>query len=188
VSGEQYGTRRIIVLGVLRLKKSLPWILALGAAAFYAVVLAGGGFGYRRELRPMPRLEASRLEGGQPVSEASFKGRPAILNVWAPSCAPCVHELPSLDKLAAEYQGRVGFFGLMSWGTPEEAKALARSDGLSHLALLAGGESFLNALGVESVPTTFFIRGDGTIVARQVGMRGEGFFREQAEKLLAGKL
>ncbi len=174
--------------GVLRLRKLLPWALSLGAAAFYAVVLAGGGFGYRRELRPMPHLEAARLESGQPVSEAAFKGQPAILNVWAPSCAPCVHELPSLDKLAAEYQGRVGFFGLMSWGTLDEARALARSDGLSHLALLAGGASFLDALDVESVPTTFFVRGDGTIVARQVGMRGEGFFREQAEKLLAGKL
>ena len=136
----------------------------------------------------MPGLQAASLENGQPVSQASFQGQPTILNVWAPSCAPCVHELPSLDRLAAEYQGRVRFFGLMSWGTAEEAKAVARSDGLRHLSLLAGGESFLNALDVESVPTTFFIRGDGTIVARQVGMRGEGFFREQAEKLLSGKL
>jgi thiol-disulfide isomerase/thioredoxin len=170
------------------LKKLLPWLVTLGAAGFYAVVLAGGGFGYRHEVRAMPGLQASSLENGQPVSQASFQGQPAILNIWAPSCAPCVHELPSLDRLAAEYQGRVRFFGLMSWGTPEEAKAVVRSDGLSHLSLLAGGESFLNALDVESVPTTFFIRGDGTIVARQVGMRGEGFFREQAEKLLSGKL
>ncbi len=173
---------------LIRLKKLYPWALAVGAAAFYAVVLAGGGFGYRREAQAMPGLQASMLETGQPVSEASFKGRPAILNVWAPSCVPCVHELPSLDRLAAEYQGRVSFFGLMSWGTVEEAKALARRDSLDHLSLLAGGGSFLDALGVESVPTTFFIRSDGTIVARQVGMRGEGFFRDQAEKLLAGKL
>jgi thiol-disulfide isomerase/thioredoxin len=171
-----------------RLKKLLPWVLTLGAAAFYAVVLAGGGFGYRREVRPMPALAASSLETGQSVSEASLNGLPAILNVWAPSCLPCVHELPAIDKVAGEFQGRVRFYGLLSWGTPEEAAALVKKDNLTHLSFLGGGEKFLEALDVESVPTTFFIRADGTIVARQVGMRGEGFFRDQAEKLLAGAL
>jgi thiol-disulfide isomerase/thioredoxin len=171
-----------------RLKKLLPWVITLGGAAFYAVVLAGGGFGYRRETRPMPGLRASVLGTGQVVSEAAFRGQPAILNVWAPSCLPCMHELPGLDKVAAEYAGRVRFYGLVSWGTPEEALGAAQRDGVTHLGLLAGGESFLTDLDVDSVPTTFFIRSDGTIVARQVGMRGEGFFRDQAEKLLAGKL
>jgi thiol-disulfide isomerase/thioredoxin len=171
-----------------RLKQLFPWILTLAAAGFYAVVLAGGGFGYRREVRPMPGLAAAALDTGQAVSEASFKGLPAILNVWAPSCLPCVHELPAIDKVAAEYQGRVRFYGLESWGTPEEATALVRKDALTHLSFLEGGQKFLEALGVESVPTTFFIRADGTIVARQVGMRGEGFFRDQAQKLVAGEL
>src|SRR5581483_1536944 len=135
----------------------------------------------------MPPLQASSLDTGQAVSEGSFKGQPAILNVWAPSCAPCVHELPGIDRVAGEFQGRVRFFGLQSWGSPEEARAVVKSDGLTHLSFLGGGEKFLEELGVESVPTTFFIRGDGTIVARQVGMRGEGFFREQARTLAEGK-
>ena len=163
-------------------------MLTLAAAAFYAVVLAGGGFGYRREQLPMPGLTASSLETGQPVTQATLAGLPAIVNVWAPSCLPCVHELPAIDKVAAEFQGRVRFFGLLSWGTPEEARELVRRDGLTHLSFLGGGDKFLQALDVESVPTTFFIRADGTIVARQVGMRGEGFFRDQAKKLASGEL
>jgi cytochrome c biogenesis protein CcmG, thiol:disulfide interchange protein DsbE len=170
------------------LKKSLPWALTLGAAALYAWGVANGGFGYRRETRPMPDLQAFGLDDGQGISGSSLRGQPAILNVWAPSCAPCRQELPSLDKLAADYAGRVRFLGLVAWGSPEEAQAVARSDGLSHLSLLSGGQGFLEALEVESVPTTFFIRSDGTIVARQVGLRGERFFRQQADELLAGQL
>jgi thiol-disulfide isomerase/thioredoxin len=171
-----------------RLKQLLPWAITLGAAAFYAVVLAGGGFGYRRISQPMPALQASVLGTGQTISEAAFRGQPTILNVWAPSCLPCMHELPSIDKVAADYAGRVRFFGLVSWGAPQEALGAAQREGVTHLGLLAGGESFLNALDVDSVPTTFFIRGDGTIVARQVGMRSASFFRDQAEKLLSGQL
>lgn len=137
----------------------------------------------------MPKLSAARIDDGRVVSDVSLRsaGQPVILNVWAPSCPPCRHELPGLDELAAEYDGRVQFLGLMSWGSTADAKAIAQSDGLNHLPLLAGGEDFLNALDVESVPTTFFIRADGTIIARQVGMRSKDFFRTQADKLLAGK-
>lgn len=169
-------------------RRAFPWVLTFGAAGVYAFYLAGGGFGYSREHQAMPRLVATRLDNGQSVSDQSLRGSPVILNVWAPSCAPCRHELPSLDRLASDYAGRVQVLGLMSWGTPDEGKAVVRDDDLTHLAMLSGGSEFLSALDVESVPTTFFIRADGTIAARQVGMRGERFFREQADKLLAGAL
>ena len=171
-----------------RLRRALPYLFTLVGGGVYAVLLARGGVGYSSENRPMPRLTASRLDDGQAVSEATFRGQPLILNVWAPSCAPCRHELPSIDKLAAEYQGKVQFLGLVSFGTNAEAREILRSGGLSHLPELAGGQDFLDTLEVDSVPTTFFIRADGTIAGRQVGMRGEGFFRDKANALLAGKL
>jgi thiol-disulfide isomerase/thioredoxin len=32
---------------------------------------------------------------------ADFRGRPVLLNLWATWCAPCVAEMPALDRLAA---------------------------------------------------------------------------------------
>jgi len=169
-------------------RKTLPWALTLCGAALYAYFLVGGGAGYSTEARAMPPLDAARLDTGQVVSNQTLQGHPVILNVWAPSCAPCRHEMPSLDRVAGDYAGRVEVLGLMAWGNADEGRAIQHSSDLKHLPLLAGGSAFLNALDVDSVPTTFFIRPDGTIAARQVGMRGEGFFRDQADKLLAGKL
>ena len=36
----------------------------------------------------------------QLVSLANFRGRPVLLNLWATWCAPCVTEMPTLDRLA----------------------------------------------------------------------------------------
>src|SRR5947209_19404239 len=41
---------------------------------------------------------------GKATSLASFRGHPVLVNLWATWCAPCVHELPTLDKLAASHR------------------------------------------------------------------------------------
>ncbi|WP_294079843.1 TlpA disulfide reductase family protein [Sphingomonas sp.] len=38
---------------------------------------------------------------GKPVTLAAFRGKPLLLNLWATWCAPCVREMPTLDRLAA---------------------------------------------------------------------------------------
>ena len=37
---------------------------------------------------------------GKPATLADFRGKPVLVNLWATWCAPCVKELPTLDKLA----------------------------------------------------------------------------------------
>ena len=44
---------------------------------------------------------------GATLDRAALKGKPVLLNLWATWCAPCVVEMPLLDKLAAEMKGRV---------------------------------------------------------------------------------
>jgi len=40
---------------------------------------------------------------GQPLSIATGKGKLVLINFWATWCAPCVAELPTLEKVYAKY-------------------------------------------------------------------------------------
>ena len=43
---------------------------------------------------------------GRDVRFADFKGRVAVVNLWATWCAPCKIEMPTLAALAEHYKGR----------------------------------------------------------------------------------
>jgi thiol-disulfide isomerase/thioredoxin len=44
---------------------------------------------------------------GKELRLTDLKGKPLLINLWATWCAPCVAELPALDKLAGTLDGKV---------------------------------------------------------------------------------
>ena len=48
---------------------------------------------------------------GEPVAMESMRGRPVVVNFWATWCAPCVKEMPDLDRLQREHP-HVQFVGI----------------------------------------------------------------------------
>lgn len=77
-------------------------------------VLAGGlgGWWQWRAQHPssagsgdmLPDLVLSTLDG-QSRALAAYRGRPLLINLWASWCAPCVAELPTLDRARADAPG-----------------------------------------------------------------------------------
>ena len=59
--------------------------------------------------QPAPDAAFNDPDGGE-ISLAEFKGTPVLVNLWATWCAPCVKELPTLDRLAAMHRddGKLG--------------------------------------------------------------------------------
>jgi thiol-disulfide isomerase/thioredoxin len=49
---------------------------------------------------PAPKL-MFEVTPGKKTSLAAFKGRRVLVNLWATWCAPCIAEMPDLDRLAA---------------------------------------------------------------------------------------
>ena len=58
-----------------------------------------------QENKLMPNFSVKALDG-KPVSLDDLKGKFLVINWWATTCAPCVAEMPSLNKMVEKYQSR----------------------------------------------------------------------------------
>lgn len=56
--------------------------------------------------RIMPAADLVDPDGAT-LSLADTRGQPVLLNLWATWCVPCVTEMPLLDDLADDYDGRL---------------------------------------------------------------------------------
>ena len=80
------------------------------AGAGFAAALAGAWWATRHtgpsevEQR-LWTLHFATPEGGS-LALADFRGRPLVLNFWATWCAPCVREMPTLDRFRRQYAAR----------------------------------------------------------------------------------
>ncbi|MEO8252277.1 MAG: DsbE family thiol:disulfide interchange protein [Chloroflexota bacterium] len=118
---------------------------------------------------PLPVFAAGTLEGTHFVS-AQLRGRPAVVNVWASWCPPCVDEHPLLLDLAARHIDDLSVVGIVYQDTADGARGfLARyGNGGWPNVVDASGAIAVN-LGVTGPPETFFIDADGIVRARHVG-------------------
>lgn len=109
---------------------------------------------------------------GATKSLADWRGKIALLNIWATWCVPCRDEMPALDKLETDLGGdafEVVAVNIDKNG-PDKAKAFLQETGATHLALYTdpSGKLFA-ALKAVGMPTTLIIDRDGKEIARLVG-------------------
>lgn len=109
---------------------------------------------------------------GDPVSLADFRGKVVLVNFWATWCAPCVREMPSLERLHQALAGH----GLAVLAVSNDRGGaavvnpfLARLD-LQHLPVFLDPEGALaQAFALKGLPTTFVIGRDGRVLAGRIG-------------------
>ena len=120
-----------------------------------------------RAVAPLSWTDAA----GAPAALADFRGRPALLNLWATWCAPCLREMPMLDSLAGALGGALSVVALNQDRDAAAARAFWAGRGFAHLELfLDPGLSAFAALGVRGLPLTLLIDAEGREIARLEGV------------------
>jgi thiol-disulfide isomerase/thioredoxin len=95
-------------------------------------------------------------------------GKPMVVNFWFSTCEPCKREMPALTEAAAKYGASVNFIGINPNDTVESASAFLTKYGIKYANYLDDGDQ-LAAVGVTTMPTTFFVDANGYIVKTHAG-------------------
>jgi cytochrome c biogenesis protein CcmG/thiol:disulfide interchange protein DsbE len=119
--------------------------------------------------RPAPDFTLSPMGEGAPVTLASLRGRPVVLNFWATWCVPCFEEHPVLVGAARRLGEKVRFIGVVYEDSEEGVKSFLARQGSAYPSLLDPGSRTAIAFGVFGVPETYFLDADGKIAAKHVG-------------------
>lgn len=123
-------------------------------------------------------FEATTTEGETWNSDKFANSKLTMINVWGTYCNPCLSEMPALGELAAEYDpAQFQLVGVVcdvmendSTKNIDYAKQLITETKANYPHLLANESVYMSFLGaVSAVPTTFFVRQDGSLIGYLTG-------------------
>jgi peroxiredoxin len=134
---------------------------------------------------------------GKPVSLASFRGKPLVVDFWATWCEPCKVEIPWFEKLHDQYAGQ----GLEILGVSTDdldrndpARLFTEKRDISDFVakmrmnypVLLGADSVEDRWQIDATPTTFFIDRTGRIVASAIGLTPRDEIEADIQKAIRG--
>jgi thiol-disulfide isomerase/thioredoxin len=160
-------TRRVLVAGALAALAS-PARANIGPELLQGTLAK---FQLAKSPKPLPDLAFNDADD-KPLKLADYKGKIVLLNFWATWCAPCVKEMPSLDRLQGEL-GKDKFVVLpLSLDGPSRPKVAPfyRDRKLTNLGVYFDkGRKAMQALDVSILPTSILIDPRGRELGRIEG-------------------
>jgi len=122
--------------------------------------------------QPLTPLAFETLNG-QPASLADFAGKVVVLNLWATWCAPCREEMPSLDRLQAQFADRDLIVLTLSVDRagPERVQKFLDEIGVRQVHVYRDPKAAATrAVRVPGLPATILVNRKGEEVGRVLGI------------------
>lgn len=140
-------------------------LLYLGAVG---AVLANSGL-REHEGVEAPEMALEDLEG-QTHELADYRGRVVMVNFWATWCPPCVHEMPSMQRVQDALGNRFKILAVNMQEDPDTMRAFIENKIETDFTVLVDQHAeAIRAWSVRVLPTTFLVDGEGKIRYSLVG-------------------
>lgn len=153
-------------------------------SAATAPAVPGKGVDRAHKGQPAPATSFNDPDGNA-TSLKAFAGKPTLVNLWASWCAPCVKELPTLDRLAQAQRGKLNVVAISQDMAPHASvEAFLNEHKIATLDSYQDPKMALSgALNAEVLPTSVLYDANGEEVWRYVG--DQDWMSAEAAKLLA---
>jgi cytochrome c biogenesis protein CcmG/thiol:disulfide interchange protein DsbE len=136
-----------------------------------------------------PDFKLDTLQGGS-VQLSDLRGKPVLVSLWASWCPPCKAEMPAFEKVYRQYADQ-GFTILAVNASNQDSladvQAFVQTNHLTYPILMDSQGQVSQLYDLRSLPTSFFIDGDGMIQEVVVGgPLSEAGLQIRVEQLLKG--
>jgi len=127
--------------------------------------------------KPAPSFDFNLLADDSKKNISDYRGKIVLLNYWATWCAPCIKEMPELNRLQKKYQDQ----GLIVIALSDEDKErlIKFADENPFIASAAYSKEFYWADIQSERPMTFLINREGIIVDYFTGGYDFAFFESK---------
>jgi thiol-disulfide isomerase/thioredoxin len=119
---------------------------------------------------PAPAISLSDITG-RSVELSELHGKLVIINLWATWCAPCLREMPSLERLQSRFGERIAVLAVSEdRGGNKTVEPFIDKLGLKSVKVYIDPKSEVgHAFGARGLPTSFLIDREGKVLGRVEG-------------------
>ncbi len=128
-----------------------------------------------------PDFELKTLEG-KTVRLSDYRGKKVILNFWATWCPPCKAEMPDIQKYYTEADDNVEILAV-NIDPQYDVKKFVREANVTFPVLLDSNDEVNTMYRILTIPTTYFIDGEGIIRSKYLSVMTIEIIREHIKNM-----
>lgn len=168
--------------------RSIISLLALAVFAVVALLVVfnvGGGEEGGTSAAGLDQFQFTTPEG-QTTTFAAYEGTPLVVNYFAAWCGPCRAEMPEFETVSQDVAADgVVFVGISRDNDTGAWQSLIDDTGVTFDTMFEGADAgSFEYLDAKGMPTTVFIRADGTVAEVFSGLLPEQTLRDKIDEHL----
>lgn len=110
----------------------------------------------------LPDAIVPNVMGGD-IKLSAYRGRPVLINLWATWCGPCRREMPALERLAKEQDGKMAVVAIDQREDTSVVRSYVERFGVTFPVGIDDGQKLGTDLHLVGLPSSFFVDRDGII-------------------------